>query len=138
MPAKPNEPGARSFQSGVRSYNWAKLVPNPNFKRAAAPEAPAAAPATPAPAPYTPTPLVAEPNNQSSLMIGKAPEPPAPPPPPQFSPGGVGATLDGNASGFRRKKSSARMSGLTTKGTGRFKISGAGQSSSSSGLNIGV
>jgi hypothetical protein len=103
----------------------------------APPPAPAPAP-TPAPKPYTPTPLVSEGANQSSLQIAKAPEPPAPPPPPQFSPGGVGSSLDSNASGFRRKKSAARMSGLTTKGTGRFKIGGAGQSSSSSGLNIGV
>ena len=65
--------------------------------------------------------------------------PPAPPPPPpQFSPGGVGSSLDSNASGFRRKKSAARASGLTTKGTSRFKIGNGAKSFSSSGLNIGV
>ena len=122
----------------INAQNFKKsLFAKPAAAAPAPPPAPAPAPApAPPPEPYTPKPLVAEGTNQSSLMIAKAPEPPAPPPPPQFSPGGVGSSLDSNASGFRRKKSAARMSGLTTKGTGRFKI--GGQSSSSSGLNIGV
>jgi len=56
--------------------------------------------------------------------------------PQMFAPGGAGAGVDGNAAGFRRKKSSARMAGMTSKGTGQFKITG--QSGKSSGLNIGA
>lgn len=67
-----------------------------------------------------------------ALANFKFPEPPDP----QFAPGGASANIDTNASGFRRKKSSARTLGLTSKGTGQFKI--AGQSAKSSGLNIGV
>jgi hypothetical protein len=44
----------------------------------------------------------------------------------------------GNASGFTRKQSSARKAGLTTKGTSRLRISRTGQTTASSGLNIGV
>lgn len=54
----------------------------------------------------------------------------------QYTPGGPGASVDGSATSFRRKRSSARMAGLTTKGTGQFKISG--QTTRSSGLNIGT
>ena len=128
--AKPGEAGAIYITSGKGGY-WMKMVDNP----AAKPAAPAAAPppaAAPAPKPYTPTPLA---GGGGGLMIQP---PPPPPPPPEFSPGGVGSSLDSNASGFRRKKSAARASGLTTKGTSRFKIGGAMQSSGSSGLNIGV
>lgn len=53
-----------------------------------------------------------------------------------FSPSGFSQGIDGNAAGFRRKKSSGKMSGLTSKGTSQFKITG--QSGKSSGLNIGV
>ena len=136
--AKKGEPGAFAITHG-KTNSWVKTIPNPNFKPAEAPAPAAAPPSAPAPEPYTPKPLVAEGSGstQSSLTIASAPEPPPPPKPTEFSPGGVGSSLDGNASGFRRKKSSARMSGLTTKGTGRFKI-GGGQTSSSSGLNIGV
>ena len=49
--------------------------------------------------------------------------------------GGPGSVLDGGATGFRRKRSSARMAGLTNKGTSQLKITG--QTSKSSGLNIG-
>jgi hypothetical protein len=56
--------------------------------------------------------------------------------PQMFAPGGVGAGVDGNATGYRRKKSSGRMAGLTSKGTSQFKITG--QSGKSSGLNIGA
>lgn len=67
-----------------------------------------------------------------------SPEIPTMPDPPEFqyTPGGPGASVDGSATSFRRKRSSARMAGLTTKGTGQFKISG--QTSKSSGLNIGT
>jgi hypothetical protein len=51
-------------------------------------------------------------------------------------PGGAGSYVDGNATGFRRRRSSARTAGLTSKGTSQFKI--GGQTARSSGLNIGV
>ena len=54
----------------------------------------------------------------------------------QYMPGGTGSYVDGNATGFRRRRSSARTAGLTSKGTSQFKI--GGQTSRSSGLNIGV
>lgn len=57
-------------------------------------------------------------------------------PDPSFSPGGAGFNTDAGATGFRRKRSSAALKGLTTKGPGQLKISG--QTSKSSGLNIGV
>jgi hypothetical protein len=56
--------------------------------------------------------------------------------PPTYAPGGESDSIEGNAMGFKRKRSSARMAGLTTKGTSQFKISG--QSAKSSGLNIGT
>jgi len=71
------------------------------------------------------------------MMMPMMPPMETPPSEPQkFAPGGVSANVDGNATGFRRKKSSARLAGLTSKGTSQFKISG--QSARSSGLNIGV
>ena len=54
----------------------------------------------------------------------------------QYMPGGTGSYVDGNATGFRRRRSSARTAGLTPKGTSQFKI--GGQTARSSGLNIGV
>ena len=54
----------------------------------------------------------------------------------QYMPGGTGSYVDGNATGFRRRRSSARTAGLTSKGTSQFKI--GGQTARSSGLNIGV
>ena len=54
----------------------------------------------------------------------------------QYMPGGAGSYVDGNATGFRRRRSSARTAGLTSKGTSQFKI--GGQTARSSGLNIGV
>jgi hypothetical protein len=122
---------------GIKDYNsvndYAQVVnklsggPAPKV----ATPAPAAPPPPPTPA-YTPKPLVAAPEE---------PPPPAavplPPPPEQkFSPGGSSSELEGGAMGFRRKKSSARLAGLTTKGTSQFKING--QTAKSSGLNIGV
>jgi hypothetical protein len=50
--------------------------------------------------------------------------------------GGYGSGVDGGATSFRRKKSSARTSGLTTRGTGQFRNSlkvGA-----ASGINTGM
>jgi hypothetical protein len=66
-----------------------------------------------------------------------SPEMPTMPDAPEFkyTPGGPGASVDAAATGFRRKRSSARVAGLTTKGTSRFKITG--QTGKSSGLNIG-
>ena len=60
---------------------------------------------------------------------------PAPSGPNPYSPGGPSSYVDGNATGFRRKKSAGRSAGLTSKGTSQFKITG--QTGKSSGLNIG-
>ena len=125
-----------SFSKGAGKVTW--MVPNPQHpsnqpKQAAAAPAPSAAAPQPPPT-YNPTPLTIgsnSPQNQSSLKF-EFPEMP----PQKFAPGGIAATVDSNAAGFRRKKSSARMAGLTSKGTGQFKITG--QSGKSSGLNIGV
>jgi hypothetical protein len=104
---------------------------------------------TPAPTPTpepaaAPTPAPAQPA-QPALAI---PEPAAQPtpelPPLDTAPtdfgvqGGAGVGLSGGAGGFRRKESSARKAGLTTKGTSRLKIPLQGGTSKSSGLNIGV
>lgn len=56
-------------------------------------------------------------------------------PDPMQAVGGPGSALDGGATGFRRKRSSGRMAGVTNKGTSALKITG--QTSKSSGLNIG-
>ena len=53
-----------------------------------------------------------------------------------FRPGGPGSFMSQSATGFRRRRSSSRMAGLTNKGTSQFKI--GGQTARSSGLNIGV
>jgi hypothetical protein len=53
-----------------------------------------------------------------------------------FRPGGPGSFMSESATGFRRRRSSSRMAGLTNKGTSQFKI--GGQTARSSGLNIGV
>lgn len=57
-------------------------------------------------------------------------------PDPKFSPGGSGFGTDSGLTSFKRKRSSRALAGLTTKGPGQLKISG--QSSKSSGLNIGA
>lgn len=49
---------------------------------------------------------------------------------------GFDSSIGDSVTGFRRKRSRARMSGLTSKGTSQFKI--GGQSSRSSGLNLGI
>jgi hypothetical protein len=82
---------------------------------------------------YNPTPLVD--GYGGSGSGGTAPDS-APSPSPQFMPGGVGSSVDGGATGFRRKKSSARAAGLTTKGSGRLRINQG--STGSTGLNIGL
>lgn len=118
--------GGNSGKGGVQA------VPQP--KKAAAP-APAPAPKPAAPVQqntYNPTPLVPDARQQQPSLNIMMPEMP----PPQYSAGGAGAEVGTNAAGFRRKKSSARMAGLTSKGTSQFKISG--QSARSSGLNIGT
>lgn len=99
---------------------------------ATAPAPRPAAPATPAPAPApAPRPLAPQPTD--SLAVGAS----TPIPEPKFAPGGATSEVDGGmAQGFRRKKSSGRIAGLTTKGTSQFKITG--QNSRSSGLNIGT
>jgi hypothetical protein len=109
-----------------------QMAPQPK-QASPAPKPASAAPAPAAPAPkYDPTPLTISGAGSDEMPEIKFPEMP----PQMFAPGGVGAGVDGNAGGFRRKKSSARMAGLTSKGTGQFKITG--QSGKSSGLNIGV
>jgi len=50
--------------------------------------------------------------------------------------GGTGSSVDGGATSFRRKKSSGRSSGLTTRGTGQFRNSL--KVGSASGVNIGM
>ena len=50
--------------------------------------------------------------------------------------GGTGSSVDGGATTFRRKKSSARASGLSTRGTGQFRNSL--KVGSASGVNIGM
>jgi hypothetical protein len=49
--------------------------------------------------------------------------------------GGTGSSVDGTATSFRRKKSAARSSGLTSRGTGQFRNSL--KVGSASGINIG-
>ena len=93
-------------------------------------------PATPA---YDPTPLTIGGNTTETTTPTPEPEiKPADlaPAPAMFMPGGAGTAVGGNAAGMRRKKSSGRLAGLTSKGPGQFKITG--QSGKSSGLNIGV
>ena len=148
VPAKPGDEGAFYIPSTASSSrggggHWRRYEDTAAKAPAAAP-APAPPP-PPAPSPYTPTPLVQESESGAPSSGGWDPSslkiefPPFPEPkPPEFSPGGVGSSLDNNAAGFRRKKSAARASGLTTKGTSRFKIGGNTQSYNSSGLNIGV
>jgi hypothetical protein len=50
--------------------------------------------------------------------------------------GGTGSSVDGGATSFRRKKSSARTAGLTTRGPGQFRNSL--KVGSASGVNIGM
>ena len=126
-------PGGAGGSGG--SLNASSCSTVPNAKKAAAKPAaasPAPAPsAAPAPA-YDPTPLTISGASETSTPEIKFPEMA----PQMFAPGGVGAGVDGNATGYRRKKSSGRMAGLTSKGTSQFKITG--QSGKSSGLNIGA
>ena len=49
---------------------------------------------------------------------------------------GFDSSINDSVTSFRRKRSKARMSGLTSKGTSQFKI--GGQSSRSSGVNLGI
>ena len=132
--------GAGGSGGSLNASSWSTV---PNAKKAAAkPAETATAPApSAAPAPtYDPTPLTI---GGTSTPAYQPPADTLPPdsrtpelPPQMFAPGGMGAGVDGNAAGFRRKKSSARMAGMTSKGTGQFKITG--QSGKSSGLNIGA
>jgi hypothetical protein len=99
----------------------------------------AAAPASAAPTPeaapvYKPEPLVAAPVEAPQMPMSTSSQSSSTEQ--KYSPGGSSAALEGGAMGFRRRKSSARLAGLTSKGTSRFKING--QTSTSSGLNIGV
>ena len=49
----------------------------------------------------------------------------------------TGSAVTGNAMGFNRVRSSARKANMTGKGTARLRINRTGQTSASSGLNIG-
>lgn len=46
--------------------------------------------------------------------------------------------ITNNATGFTRKQSTARKAGLTSRGTARLRINRSGQTTASSGLNIGI
>jgi hypothetical protein len=123
-----------SSKVGTQAGMVQPMAPVPTFPstKPAPATAPAPAPAVATAPTYDPKPLTIQ-----GAESYEAPEMKFPEMPPQmFAPGGVGAGVDGNAGGFRRKKSSARMAGLTSKGTGQFKITG--QSGKSSGLNIGA
>jgi hypothetical protein len=63
------------------------------------------------------------------------PTPPPEPPRPSVS---SSTDVDANAAGFTRAQSAAKKARLTNKGTSRLRISRTGQTSASSGLNIGV
>jgi hypothetical protein len=71
---------------------------------------------------------------------GETITPTLPPPEEKMDPiaisGGTGSSVDGGATSFRRKKSSARTAGLTTRGTGQFRNSL--KVGSASGVNIGM
>lgn len=131
----PYTKGKSSSFTGYSGKNAGTVTRTPySLATATEPAAPGAA----APAPYTPTPLVpdevpgaSEASNTSPFNINMPEAPKL-----QYTPGGAGAVVDGNATGVKRKKSSGRMAGLTSKGTSQFKISG--QSAKSSGLNIGI
>jgi hypothetical protein len=122
-----------SSKVGVQQGMVQPMAPVPTFPTTKAAEEQAKPEPTQTAAPaYDPTPLTI-----SGAESYQAPEIKFPEAPPQmFAPGGAGAGVDGNAGGFRRKKSSGRMAGLTSKGTSQFKITG--QSGKSSGLNIGA
>jgi hypothetical protein len=129
---------------GLVGMSWATSANAPGIRRTAtktsatstAATAPAETPAAPVQQnDYNPTPLVPEVQQQQpslNIMMPEMPEAPAP----QYSAGGAGAEVGTNALGARRKKSSGRLAGLTSKGTSVFKI--GGQSARSSGLNIGT
>ena len=92
------------------------------------------APTTAAPsAPATPSAITPGGNTTGSGGLEAASAAPADPY--MMGPGGMSSDLDGAAKGFRRNKSSARKAGMTTKGTGQFKISMA--QGAKSGLNTG-
>lgn len=147
IPMNPNRMG-----SGFRTVQ----VPIYTRQTQAAP-APASAPApaqAPAQAPASaqdPTPLNVNQTQSTNpyqsqiddllkVIAGMAQPAPAPvvniePPKPTFA----GSTaVDGNATGFTRAKSAAKRAGLTNKGTARLRINRTGQTTASSGLNIGV
>ena len=130
----------------------------PIYSRSA--PAPAPPPPPPAPAPTTepsqvqdPTPLdVNQPGQNTSPYQSQiddllrvisqmgTQQPQAPviniePPKSTFS---ASTAVDGNATGFTRAKSAAKRAGLTNKGASRLRINRTGQTSASSGLNIGV
>jgi hypothetical protein len=96
-------------------------------------EEPTTDPSSVTPSVYSPTPLA---DAQSGYGSGGSTAPDPAPSPSQFLPGGMGSSVDSGATGFRRKKSSARSAGLTTKGAARLRINPS--FSSSSGLNIGI
>lgn len=89
---------------------------------------------TPANTPSTPGAITPGSNSTYSGGLAAASASPAADPF-MMGPGGMSSDLDGSAKGFRKNRSSARKAGMTTKGTGQFKISMA--QGAKSGLNIG-
>jgi hypothetical protein len=145
-----NGPGTGYIGTGTM------LLRRTGQQEAAAPQVPTPPP-TPTVTPRDPEPLVPTPGPSNSETKSpysdeiadllkqlanrqNAPAPVSAPTTIQLpDPGYTSSTaVAGNASGFTRKQSSARKAGLTTKGTSRLRISRTGQTTASSGLNIGV
>lgn len=96
--------------------------------------APATKPAAAAPAASSPIGAQTSPTGNTIQSIVSVPGPNTM----LQVPYSTGTMLAGNAGGFNRARSSARKTGLTTKGTSRLKIARGGQTGASSGLNIGI
>lgn len=97
--------------------------------KSTAPTIDATPPATSAPSSNTPS------GGNTTGSDGLAAASASPADPFMMGPGGMSSDLDGGAKGFRKNRSSARKAGMTTKGTGQFKISMA--QGAKTGLNIG-
>lgn len=120
-----NQPYTSTQKSGEPYGQWTtpmKILGGPD-KTASGPMNPASQPETPKPPGFIP--------NQGP------PEGPLLPAPEQkFGMSGTDTAINDSVTSFRRKKSKARTLGLTSKGTSQFKI--GGQSSRSSGVNLGI
>lgn len=145
---KPREKLSWTGPKGVPLYVEVPIYTRAQQQQTAPPPPPApAAPAPQAPRAENPTPLqinqVSPYQSQidsltkiiSQMSQQQQPAVTVEPPQPTFS---ASTTVDGNAAGFTRAKSAAKRAGLTSKGTSRLRINRTGQTSASSGLNIGV